>query len=176
MVGCAAMRLYSTRVSAIAGEVVRSLVAAGDIEAEAPREVEADVEAVLSNYLAVEREVNDRTKELLERTGRGQTEFNRVREQVAEQKGIKVGEDTLDFLLDQVVEIFHHSSHVDEIYPEDVVLRRKMAPIFKKHMALEDSIEAEVRAQLKHVKEGTRTWEIEYARAMDAIKRKKGLS
>ena len=170
------MRLYSTKVSAIAGEVVRSLVAAGDIEAEAPREVEADVEAVLANYLAVERDVNDRTKELLERTGRGQSEFNRLREQVASQKGIKVGEDTLDFLLDQVVEIFHHSSHVDEIYPEDVVLRRKMAPIFKKHMALEDGIEAEVRAQLKHVKEGTRTWDIEYARAMDMIKRKKGLS
>jgi hypothetical protein len=165
------MRLYSTKVTAIAGEVVRSLMAA-----EAPREVEADVEAVLSNYLAIEREVNDRTKEVLERTGRAQSDFGRVREQVAEQKGIKVGEDTLDFLLDQVVEIFHHSSHVEEIYPEDVVLRRKMAPIFKKHMALEDSLDAEVRGQLKHVQEGTRTWEIEYARAMDAAKRKKGLS
>jgi len=170
------MRLYSAKVPSIAGEVVRSLVAAGDIEAESPREVEADVEAVLSNYLAMEREVNDRTKELLERTGRGQTEYGRVREQVAEQKGIKVGEDTLDFLLDQVVEIFHHSSHVDEIYPEDVVLRRKMAPIFKKHMALEDTLDGEVRAQLKHVKEGTRTWDIEYARMMDVVKRKKGLS
>jgi uncharacterized protein len=170
------MRLYSAKVPSIAGEVVRSLVAAGDIEAESPREVEADVEAVLSNYLAMEREVNDRTKELLERTGRGQTEFGRIREQVAEQKGIKVGEDTLDFLLDQVVEIFHHSSHVDEIYPEDVVLRRKMAPIFKKHMALEDTLDGEVRAQLKHVKEGTRTWDIEYARMMDVVKRKKGLS
>jgi hypothetical protein len=176
MVGSRAMRLYSAKVTAIAGEVVRSLVAAGDIEAEAPREVEADVEAVLSNYLALEREVNERTKDLLERTGRGQSEFNRLREQVAAQKGIKIGEDTLDFLLDQVVEIFHHSTHVDEIFPEDVVLRRKMAPIFKKHMALEDSIEADVRAQLKHVQEGTRTWDIEYARVMEVVKRKKGLS
>ncbi len=82
----------------------------------------------------------------------------------------------LDYLLDQVVEIFHHSSHVDEIYPEDVVLRRKMAPIFKKHLAIEDAIDADVRAQLKHVKEGTRTWEIEYGRAMEMVKRKRGLS
>ena len=170
------MRLYSAKVPAIAGEVVRCLVAAGDIEAEVPHEVEADVEAVLSNYLAIEREVNDRTKDLLERTGRPQTEYNRLREQVAEQKGIKIGDEMLDYLLDQVVEIFHHSSHVDEIYPEDVVLRRKMAPIFKKHMAIEDAIDADVRAQLKHVKEGTRTWEIEYARAMDMVKRKRGLS
>jgi hypothetical protein len=170
------MRLYSSKVAPIAAEVVRALVASGDIEAETPREVEADVASVLNNYLAVERDVNDRTKELLERTGRGQSDFNRVREQVAEQKGIKIGEDTLDFLLDQVVEIFQHSSNVDEIYCEDVELRRKMAPIFKKHMAVEDALDAEVRAQLKHVSEGTRTWDIEYARVMEQTKKKRGLS
>jgi len=169
------MRLYSTKVSPISSEVVRALVASGDIEAGAPREVEADVEAVLSNYLATEREVNERTKDLLERTGRGQTEFNRIREQVASQKGIKVGDEMLDFLLDQVVEIFHHSTNVDEIFCEDVELRRKMAPIFKKHLAVEDAVDAEVRAQIKHVKEGTRTWDIEYARVMEQVKRKKGL-
>jgi hypothetical protein len=169
------MRLYSTKVSPISAEVVRVLVASGDIEAGAPREVEADVEAVLSNYLATERDVNERTKDLLERTGRGQTEFNRIREQVASQKGIKVGDEMLDFLLDQVVEIFHHSANVDEIFCEDVELRRKMAPIFKKHMAVEDAVDAEVRAQIKHVKEGTRTWDIEYARVMEQVKRKKGL-
>jgi hypothetical protein len=169
------MRLYSTKVSPISAEVVRVLVASGDIEAGAPREVEADVEAVLSNYLAIERDVNERTKDLLERTGRGQTEFNRIREQVASQKGIKVGDEMLDFLLDQVVEIFHHSANVDEIFCEDVELRRKMAPIFKKHMAVEDAVDAEVRAQIKHVKEGTRTWDIEYARVMEQVKRKKGL-
>ncbi len=169
------MRLYSTKVSPISSEVVRVLVASGDIEAGAPREVEADVEAVLSNYLATEREVNERTKDLLERTGRGQTEFNRIREQVASQKGIKVGDEMLDFLLDQVVEIFHHSANVDEIFCEDVELRRKMAPVFKKHMAVEDAVDAEVRAQIKHVKEGTRTWDIEYARVMEQVKRKKGL-
>lgn len=169
------MRLYSTKVSPISSEVVRALVASGDIEAGAPREVEADVEAVLSNYLATEREVSERTKDLLERTGRGQTEFNRIREQVASQKGIKVGDEMLDFLLDQVVEIFHHSANVEEIFCEDVELRRKMAPIFKKHMAVEDAVDAEVRAQIKHVKEGTRTWDIEYARVMEQVKRKKGL-
>ena len=170
------MRLFSTKVSPIASEVVRALVASGDIEAEAPREVEADVSAVLSNYLAIEKEVNERTKDLLERTGRGQTDFNRVREQVAEQKGIKIGDYMLDFLLDQVVEIFHHSSNVDEIFCEDVELRRKMAPIFKKHMAVDDALDAEVRAHLKHLTEGTRTWDIEYARVMDQMKKKRGLA
>jgi uncharacterized protein len=170
------MRLFASKVTPIAQEAVRALLAAGEIEAESPKEVEADVEAVLKNYLATERDVNERTKDLLERTGRGNTEYNRVRTQIAESKGIKVGDEALDYLLDQVVEMFQNSHHVDEIYGEDVALRRRMAPVFKKHMAADDELDAEVRAQLRHVAEGSRTWEIEYARALDAVKRKKGLA
>src|SRR4029077_19118566 len=119
--------------------------------------------------------VNERTKELLERTGRGSTEYNRVREQIAESKGIKVGDETLDYLLDQVVEMLNHSHNVDEIYVEDVVLRRKMAPVFKKHMGVDSSLDTEVRAQLLHMKKGSSTWDIEYQRVLEQVKRKKGL-
>jgi hypothetical protein len=169
------MRLFSSKVPAIAAEVVRVLTASGDIEAESPKEVIADIESVLKNYLSMEKEVDDRTKELLERTGRGTQEFGRVRVQIAESKGIKVGDDALDYLLDQVVEIFHHSNNVDEIFCEDVELRRKMAPIFKKQMVVDSELDAEVRAQLKHVQEGSRTWDIEYARIMEQMKRKRGI-
>ena len=170
------MRLYAAKVPAIATEVVRVLVASKDIEAEAPREVESDVQAVLNNYLSIEREVNDKAKDMLEKTGRPTTEFNRMRQMVADQKGIKLGEDMLDYLLDQVVEIFHHSANVDEIFCEDVELRRKMAPVFKRHMAVDDALDAEVRAQLRHLREGTVAWDVEYAKALDQVKRKRGLS
>ncbi|WP_394841554.1 DUF507 family protein [Pendulispora brunnea] len=173
---CARMRLFSGRVAPIAAEVVRILIAAGDIETESPKEVQADVEAVLRTYLAAERDVNDRTKELLERTGRSMNDFGRVRNQIAETKGIKVGDEMLDYVLDQVVQIFHHSANVEEIFVEDVELRRKMAAVFKKHMALDGEIDAEVRAQLRHVSEGSRTWEVEYARVLEQVKRKKGVS
>ena len=69
-----------------------------------------------------------------------------------------------------------HSAHVDEVFSEDVVLRRKMAPIFKKHMGADSELEAEVRGQLRHVKEGTSQWDIEYARVLEATKRKRGLT
>jgi hypothetical protein len=169
------MRLYSSKVSTIASEIVRTLVAANDIEAESPREVEADVSAVLNSYLATEREVNDRTKELLDKTGRGTSEYGRVKAQIAESKGIKVGDEMLDYLLDQIVEIFSHSANVDEIYAADVELRRKMAPIFKKHLQVDDALDAEVRAQLKHVSEGSRTWDVEYQRVLEQIKQKRGI-
>ena len=169
------MRLYSGKVSAIASEVVRALLASNDIESESPKEVEADVASVLKQYLSDEREVNERAKDLLERTGKPQSEYQRVRALVAEEKGIKVGDDTLDYLLDQVVEMLMHSRNVEEIYVEDVDLRRKMAPVFKKHMAVDAALDGEVRAQIRHVREGTREWEVEYARVLEQVKRKKGL-
>jgi hypothetical protein len=169
------MRLYSGKIPAIATDVVRALLAANDIESESPRQVEADVASVLTQYLGDEREVNDRAKAILERTGKPQSEYPRVRELVAAEKGIKVGDEALDYLLDQVVEMLMHSNYVEEVYVEDVELRRKMAVVFKKHMAADSKVDAEVRAQLKHVKEGTRQWEVEYARVLDQVRRIKGL-
>src|SRR5580700_11495307 len=165
------MRLYSGKVPAIATEVVRALLASNDIEAERPKEVEADVTAVLNQYLADEREVNERAKDVIERTGKPQSEYQRVRKLVAEEKGIQVGDEALDYLLDQVVEMLMHSGNVDEVYVADVELRRKMAAVFKKHMAADSKVDDEVRAQLKHVKEGTRQWEVEYARVLDQVRR-----
>src|SRR5215472_12368603 len=169
------MRLYSGKVPAIATEVVRALLAAKDIEAESPKEVEADVTAVLNQYLSDEREVNDRAKDVLERTGKSNTDYQRVRALVADEKGIKVGDETLDYLLDQVVEMLMHSNNVDEVFASDVDLRRRMAPVFKKHMAVDTALDTEVRAQLRHVKEGTREWEVEYARVLERVRRTKGL-
>ncbi|MDP9150175.1 MAG: DUF507 family protein [Myxococcota bacterium] len=169
------MRLYAGKVPTIAAEVVRALVASKDIESGRPKEVEADVAAVLQQYLADERDVNERAKDVLERTGKPQTDYQRVRTLVAEEKGIKVGDETLDYLLDQIVEMLMHSNNVEEVYATDVELRRKMAPLFKKHMAVDASLDAEVRAQLRHLREGTDAWEVEYGRVLEQVKRRKGL-
>lgn len=172
------MRLYSAKVPSIAQEVVRALLSSKDIDLEdagAQKEVIADVESVLRGYLETERIVDDKTRDLLARTGRGQNEFGKVREQIAEHQGIKVGDETLDYLLDQVVAMLMHSSHVEEVYAEDIMLRRRMTPIFKKHMQADSDVDTEVRAQLKHLKEGTAAWDIEYSRALEGVKRRRGL-
>jgi len=169
------MRLYSGKVPAIASEVVRVLLTSNDIESEKPTEVEADVASVLKQYLSDEREINERAKDILERTGKPQSDLQRVRALVADEKGIKVGDESLDYLLDQVVEMLMHSTNVEEVYVEDVALRRKMAPIFKKHMAVDAALDAEVRGQLRHLREGSREWEIEYVRVLEQARRRKGL-
>jgi uncharacterized protein len=169
------MRLYSGKVATIAGDIVKTLIEASDIETSSAREVQADVEAVLNQYLRTEKEAGDKAKDAMQARGIPTTDFSRMKKLAAEQMGIKVGDETIDYLLDQILEILMHSANVDEIFSEDIVLRRKMAPILKRHMAVDEELEREVRGKLKHVEEGTRTWEVEYARIMEDIRRRKGL-
>jgi hypothetical protein len=169
------MRLYSGKVATIAGDIVKTLTEASDIETSSAREVQADIEAVLNQYLRTEKEAADKAKDAMQSRGIPTADFARMKKLAAEQMGIKVGDETIDYLLDQILEILMHSANVDEIFSEDIVLRRKMAPILKRHMAVDEELEREVRGKLKHVEEGTRTWEVEYARIMEDIRRRKGL-
>jgi uncharacterized protein len=170
------MRLFSGKVGAIASDVVKVLVSSGDIETEVPYEVERDVAAVLESYVSTEREINDHARDQVQSRGLSQSDMGRIRKVLAEQRGIKTGDETLDYLLDQVVEMLLHSTHVEEVFAADHEMRRKMAPIFKKHMAVDEELEREVRGQMRHVQEGTTKWEIEYQRIAGDIKRRKGLS
>jgi hypothetical protein len=169
------MRLYAGKVGPIAAEIVRALLDAQDIEAARPNEVQADVEAVLQQYIRSDKEASDKARDAVQARGLPATDVGRMRKLAAEQMGIKIGDESIDYLLDQILEILMHSANVDEIFAADVELRRKMAPVLKRHMAVDEELEREVRGKLKHVEEGSRTWEIEYARMMEEIRRRKGL-
>lgn len=170
------MRLFSGKIAALSDEIVKSLVDNAEIECESKKEVARDVESVFASYIQTEHEVNEKTKTLLQDRGLPQSEFNRVKRLTAEQKGIKVGEEMMDYLLDQLIEMLMHSSNVDEVFAEDHALRRRMRPVLKKYLDVDEALDAEVRGKIKHVQEGSRTWEIEYQRVMGDIQRRKGLS
>ena len=56
------MRLSSAKIPSMAGEMVSLLTSAGDIETKSPREVQADLESVLSQYVRDENEVNEKAR------------------------------------------------------------------------------------------------------------------
>lgn len=170
------MKLYASKIPSISSEVVKTLVSAGDIETGSPKRVEDDLSGALKHYLDVEKLVNEKTKDLLEQTGRGTGDYGRVRQQIAESNGIKVGDEMLDHLLDKCVDMLMNSDHVDEVFAQDVELRRRMVPVFKKYIMADADLDAEVRTQIRHVKEGTRDWDIEYQKVMEITKRKRGIS
>jgi hypothetical protein len=169
------MRLHSAKVPEISHQMVVALTSGGDIETESPKEVELDVQAVLNQFIADEQDVSDRAKDVLAQRGLPQSELGRIRKLLADERKIKLGDDAIDYLLDQLVEMLMHSANVDEIFAEDFELRRKLRDPLRKQAAVDQEIDAEVRNKIKHVKEGTAVWEVEYRRMMDDIKRRKGL-
>ncbi|MFT3763917.1 MAG: DUF507 family protein [Minicystis sp.] len=170
------MRLFSGKITPLSEELVKALVDNKDIECESKREVALDFESVFTNYLRLDKEAADRAKDLLAQRSMPQTEFPRLKKLAAEQKGIKVGDEMLDYLLDQLIEMLMHSGNVDEVFGEDHDLRRHMRPVLRKFLEADEQLENEVRGKLKHVQEGSRTWEVEYQRLMGEIQRRKGLT
>lgn len=170
------MRLFPGKVSIIAKEICDQLTRDNDIEVTSADEVCLDIEAVLKEYLRLDRELTDRAKDQLETRKLSYAQFGRVKKQVAEERGLGMGEDALQWIADQVIGCLMHSTNVEEVFVEDHDLRRKMAAILRRHMAVDEEVDKETREKIKNLEEGTRTWDIEYQKVMEQIKRKRGLS
>lgn len=170
------MRLFSGKIPVIAQEVVKTLTEGDDIITERPLEVQADIESVLKEYLRQERRVTDEAKTRMESRGLGYTELGKMKSQVARDLKLQTGEETLPYILDQILEMLFHSGNVEEIFAEDNVLRKKVTTILKRHMDVEQELDKEVRGKIKNLEEGTAAFETEYARVMDQLKRNKRLT
>ena len=169
------MRLFPAKVPQIAAEMIKALVDAGDIEVEAPDEVRLDIESVLNQYIRDEQEISERARDIAAQRGLGPNEIARMKKLVADERKVKIGDDAIDYLLDQLVEMLMHSNNVAEVFAEDFELRRKMRDPLRKQAAEEEELQKEIRSKLKHVEEGSALWEVEYRRMMEDIKRRKGL-
>ncbi|HEY5961813.1 MAG TPA: DUF507 family protein [Polyangiaceae bacterium] len=169
------MRLHSAKLPQLSRDILEALISTKAIETESPEEVRLDIESVLSQYLHDEQQITERAKEVLSTRGLPPTELARIRRLVAEERKIQIGDEAIDYILDQLVEILMHSASVDEVWSEDFELRRQMREPLRKHAALDDQLQTEVRGRLKHVQEGTALWEVEYRRMMEDMKRRKGL-
>jgi hypothetical protein len=156
-------------------EIVKVLTEAGDIEVTDRGEAEMDVQAVLKEYLRLEREITDKAKDVLQKRNLPYEQFGKVKRALAGEKAFGLGEEGLDWMTTQMIESFMQSPHIAEIFVDDTVLRKHMVDVLKKHMQVDDELDEEVRRRIKNLQEGTSTWEVEYSRVLDQIKRNRGL-
>jgi hypothetical protein len=170
------MRLYRGKVETISEEIVRSLKQAGDIDLDNESEAKIDVESVLKEYLRLDKEIVEEAKNRMEVRGLGYSNLGRVKSQVAKERGGPGQEDVLPYLLEQILNILFHSANIAEIYADDAELRKKITPILRKHMDVENDLDREVRSKIKNLEEGTSDFEIEYSRVMEQIKQKRKLT
>ena len=81
----------------------------------------------------------------------------------------------IGWIINQVIEVLLRSPNIDEVFDDDLGLRKKIHDAFKRNIVDEDQLDAEVRARIKNVREGTADWDIEYQKVMREVKRKHGL-
>lgn len=170
------MRLYSGKIPAIAQDIAKALDAAEAIEAPSSKEVAADLEAVLKEYLRNEREITDEAKARMERKGLSYSLLSKVRAQVSAERSFPAPDEFLPYILEQLIEMLFHSANVEEVFADDTELRKLLAPILRKHLEVEETLDREIRARLKHLQEGTAAFEIEYQKLVDQMKRKQHLA
>ena len=172
------MKLYPKAIPAIARDIIASLMGDGDIEVETLRiaDAEADMASIMKEYLATEERVNQATREALERRGYDHSKFHLVKREMADVRGFKMGDEGIDFMIDQMLEFLLMSRNVEEVYSDDAPMRKKVYAIFKKHLDVDEEIDREARGRLKHLAEGTQAFEVEYQKAVEAIRRNRGLA
>ena len=171
------MRLYPKVIPVISRETIQQLMQDGDIEVEPMRiaDAEMDLSAIMREYLTNEERVNQATREALERRGYDYSKFNQVKREMADVRGFKMGDEGIEYVIGQMIEFLLVSRNVEEVYAEDTALRKKVFGIFKKHLDVDDEIDREARARLKHLQEGTSAWEVEYQKTVELLRRSRGL-
>jgi hypothetical protein len=171
------MRLYPKLVPLIAREIIDRLAKDKDVEVEPIRmaDAELDMAAIMREYLANEERVNQATREALERRGYDFSKFNQVKREMADVRGFKLGDDGIEFVINQMLEFLLISRNVEEVFADDHQMRPKILQVMKKHLDVDEEIDREARGRLKHLQEGTSAYEIEYQKTLEQIRRARGL-
>lgn len=166
------MRLYGGQVTVLSQEILRTLVKAGDLEIsqENMPEVELDIQAVLREYIRMDREITHRAKDIAARGSEGYGSMYRIKRKLAKEKNFVIGEEAIEYMINQLIETFFHSNFVDEVFAEDHDLRRRINPIMRKHMNKEEELDREVRDKIKNLEEGSAAWEVEYQKVLSKLK------
>lgn len=172
------MRLYAGKVTAISTDMVNQLTGSGAVEPEPEMEGEVllDVESVLREYIRTEREITNKAREIISQQQLEYRQLHKLKAKIADERGFGIGDKALDYLTTQIIECLFHSRHVAEIYQADHELRRSLRDVLRSHLRVDDDLDQEVRRRIQNLQEGTTSWEVEYNKVMEDIKRLKGLT
>ncbi|MFA6033053.1 MAG: DUF507 family protein [Myxococcota bacterium] len=171
------MKIYLKMIPKISEEIVKTLSRDGDIivGSESIDEAALDATAVLRSYVEEERKLLEEVKERMEARGQSPKDFPRVRDALAKERDFKLGDEGIDFVIDQIIEIFMSSPNIDEVFAEDHTMRKKIFDILKRFLDVDEGLDRMARDRLKNLEEGTIDWDIAYEKTINQLKQNKKL-
>lgn len=166
------MRLLKERIPQLTQMIVDALIKGELIEVldESRPEVELDVESVLKEYRRMDYEITEKARDLVATRGLDYSQTFKLKSKLAQERGFGLGEDAIQWLCDQIVEILLQSKHVDEIFGEDQDLRAAIIPILKKELVTDNELDKQVKSRIKNLQEGTVDYDVEYKKTMEQIR------
>lgn len=172
------MRIYRERMPAIAHAIADALVDGEMIEVEPAmrEEVELDLESVLKEYRRTDRELSDRARDLVAMRNLDYSYTHKLKGQLAREKAFGLGDEAIEWIAGQMIEMLLQSANVEEVFGEDHDLRRLIAPILRRELGMESKLDHEVRKRIKNMSEGTSEFDIEYQKTMERLREAKKLS
>ena len=172
------MKLYRTRLPAIAHAAVERLCNEGDIEVDPPNRTEAeqDLVAIMEMYIRRDGDLREAVREEMERRGIPYDQYGKTRSDLADRWGHPVGDDVDRFLARQFVENFMISRFISEVFGEDKDIYKKILDVLKSHDVDERALRAEAEGLIKNVKAGTTEYPEAFNRALKEVKKRHGLS
>ena len=171
------MKIYRGRIPVIADEIARKLVEENGVEVltEEREEFRLDIESVLKSYIDTERRVHEEAQDVIGKRGLDFSSLNRIKRDIAKKYNFAIGDDAIDWITDQLIEMLYHTTHVEEVWADNNDIRRISRPILVKHTSVDDELDVEVRKRIKNLSEGSVAWDIKYQQVLNDVKRKKGL-
>lgn len=171
------MKLYRSRIPAVARAVVERLCREGDIEVapENREEAERDLVAILEMFLRRDQELHESVREDMERRGIPYDQYGKTRKDVAERWGHPLGDEVERYLSRQIVENFMISRFVEEVYGEDREIYKKVIAVMASHDVDENALRQEARERIKNIVEGSVEYQEALARELRNVRKRHGL-
>lgn len=169
------MRIYSSQYNLVAGDIIRGLIARElvEIEEDLIPEAELDVVSVIREYNRATRQITQQARDRGGHSG----EANRLRKQLARERGIGLGDEGVTYVIAQIIETLLASPNFEEIFADDRELRSVITPIITSYSrGREDELDSMVRERIRNLEEGTAAWDVEYERVIASLRKSRGYS
>ncbi len=161
----------------MAEDVANKLIAANAVEvsAEEKNEFLLDIQAVINSYVDTDRRIHEEAQQILSARGLDFSSFGRVKREVAKKYNFALGDEAMEWIIDQLIEMLFHTSHVDEVWAENNEIRVLTRDALHKYTLIDQELDVEVRKRIKNLNEGSLAWDVKYKQVLEEIRRTKGL-
>lgn len=171
------MKIYKSRISAIAADVAKALIEAEAVEVDEEQESHfvQDIADVLTLYVETERKIHEEAQELMVNRNVDFSSLGRFKRELAKKCNFGLGDDAIDWLTDHIIDKLYRTANVEEVWADDPQIRKISREVLYRHTQEDDALDAEVRAKIKNLSEGSVAWDVRYQQVLSELRRRRGL-